>query len=314
LGLVSGDQGDLAASQRFYEQALEICRKIEARSSEAFTLLGLGDIYSDQDIYSEAVTYYEQALLIGRATGDRRQEHLALKELANCALALGDYATARSQYEESLACFREIGDRQSECGALNRLSLLYHRLEKHDEARTYGQAALTIAQEIGDRWMESSSLTKLGDALAGLGEADAASECYRKAVTLWREQGRPDLALESVAGLAQIALDRADLTQAQAHAEELIAEFDDPTFPNAGMAVEFLTCYRILRAVQDARAEGILNTIYDQTQASAAKISDEAMRRSYLENVPAHRKIINEWNELQRSQPEDSSSQATLVD
>ncbi|HMN31418.1 MAG TPA: hypothetical protein PKE45_24920, partial [Caldilineaceae bacterium] len=101
-----------------------------------------------------------------------------------------------------------------------------------EAARVHSQAALDIAQAIGDRWLESSSLTKLGHALAGLGQPDAAGVCYQQAITCWREQGRPDLALESVAGLARIALDRADLSQAKAYAEELVAEFEDATFPN----------------------------------------------------------------------------------
>lgn len=296
LGLLCRDQGDHAASRTYYEQALAICRQTEARSSEAFALLGIGDVYKDQDAFDSAATYYEGALLIARVIGDRRQEHLALKELANIALNLGDYATARAQYEEALACFRTIGDRQSESSTLNRLGLLCYQASDAEAARTYSQAALSIAQEIGDRWLESSSLTKLGHALAALGQTAAATEGYQKAVSLWREQGRPDLALESVAGLARIALDRADLATAKTYAEELVAEFDDTTFPNHGMAEEFLTCYRVLRALQDARADEVLGTIYNQVQASAARIGNEQMQRSFLENVPAHQAIINEWH------------------
>lgn len=157
------------------------------------------------------------------------------------------------------------------------------------------QRATMTLREIA-RWLESSSLTKLGHALAALGQTAAATERYQKAVNLWREQGRPDLALESVAGLARIALDRADLATAKTYAEELVAEFDDTTFPNHGMAEEFLTCYRVLRALQDARADEVLGTIYNQVQASAARIGNEQMQRSFLENVPAHQAIINEWH------------------
>jgi tetratricopeptide (TPR) repeat protein len=258
-------------------------------------LLGIGDIYKDQEAFVNATAYYEQALLILRAIGDRREEHLALKELGNIALEQGDYDHARANYEQALTCFRQIGDRQSESSTLNRLGLLYHNLGDEEAALAYSQEALAIAQEIGDRWLESSSLTKLGHAFAGLGQPEAASECYQKAVSLWREQGRPDLALESVAGLARIALSRGDLPQAQAYAEEMMVQFDDDTFPNDGMAEEYLTCYRVLHAGHDARAAEVLSTVYNQLQATAAKIEDEAMRRSYLENVPAHQEIVSEW-------------------
>jgi predicted ATPase len=295
LGLLCRDQGDHAASLAYYRQSLEICRQTGARNAEGLALLGIGDVYKDQEAFVNAASYYEQALLILRAIGDRREEHLALKELGNIALELGDYTSARAQYEEALACFRQIGDRQSESSTLNRLGLLYHQMGEEEAARANSQAALSIAQEIGDRWLESSSLTKLGHALAGLGDPDAASECYQKAVVLWRAQGRPDLALESVAGLARIALSRGDLPQAQTYAEEMLVQFDDQAFSNDGMAEEYLACYRVLRAAQDAQADELLRTVYTQLQASAAQIDDEAMRHSYLENVPAHRAIIGEW-------------------
>jgi hypothetical protein len=102
-----------------------------------------------------------------------------------------------------------------------------------------------------------------------------------------------------VAGLARIALSRGDLPQAQAYAEEMIAQFDDGAFPNDGMAEEHLTCYRVLHASQDARAAEMLRTVYNQLQATAAKIGNEAMRRSYLENVPAHQEIVSEWRAIE---------------
>lgn len=314
LGLLGRDQGDLTASRTYYEQALAISQQTGARASEALALLGIGDVYKDQDAFTSAATHYEQALLIFRAIGDRREEHLTLKELANTALYQGDFERARVHYTEALACFREIGDRQSESSTLNRLGLLYHQIGDEEAARMNSQMALTIAQEIGDRWLESSSLTKLGHALAGLEQLDAASTCYQQAVDLWREQGRPDLALESVAGLARIALQRGDLRQAQAHAEELILEFEDDTFTNDGMAEEFLTCYRVLHANQDGRAAGILRTIYHQIQASASRIADERLRHSFWENVPAHREILREWQALSSALDRDRGDEETVAE
>ncbi len=57
----------------------------------------------------------------------------------------------------------------------------------------------------------------------------------------------------------------------------------------------YLTCCRILRANQDPRAQTVLNTAHRLLQEQAAKISDEELRRSFVENVAAHREIISEW-------------------
>jgi len=302
LGLLCRDQGNADESRGFYARALAVCQRIGARTAEALALLGMGDVYKDQDAYSEAAMQYEQALHIFRATGDRREEHLALKELANVALYVGQFDQARRQYEETLVAFREIGDRQSECGTLNRMGLLYHQLGEAEAARANSQAALEIAREIGDRWLEASSLTKLGHGQAGLGQTDAAADSYRQGIALWRELGRPDLALESVAGLARMALDRGDLSGAMAYAEEMIAEFENDSFSNDGMAEEFLTCYRVLRAADDPRAGAILQDIHSRIETAATRIDDEEMRRSYLEGVPANREIVREFQAMRQTE------------
>ena len=59
----------------------------------------------------------------------------------------------------------------------------------------------------------------------------------------------------------------------------------------------YLTCYRVLKAGRDPRAQEVLGTAYRQLQERAAKITDEAIRRSFLENVAAHREIVWEWTE-----------------
>lgn len=251
---------------------------------------------------------------IFREIGDRRFEHLALKEVANIARDLGDYSTAYSHYEQALTCFREIGDRQSEGDTLNQLALLAHKAGDDEALHNYSQKALTIAQEIGDPWLKSEALTYSGHALARLEQLEIAAERYQRAIGLWREQNRPDLALEPLAGLARIALHQRDPSLAQAHVEEIIAELEDDTFPNTGMAEEHLTCYRVLQANHDPRAVEILRAVHDQLQVQAHKIRDEAMRNSYLENVPVHREIVNEWQAMQHLEPDDMPDDATAVE
>ena len=56
----------------------------------------------------------------------------------------------------------------------------------------------------------------------------------------------------------------------------------------------YLTCFRVLDASEDLRAGEILDTAYQLLQARLANIDDENLRRSYLENVPHHREIMQE--------------------
>ena len=65
----------------------------------------------------------------------------------------------------------------------------------------------------------------------------------------------------------------------------------------------YLTCYQVLQAVDDPRAEEILETAYEMLQERAAKIEDESLQRSFLENVPINREIIAEYeSQMQESE------------
>lgn len=59
----------------------------------------------------------------------------------------------------------------------------------------------------------------------------------------------------------------------------------------------YLTCYRVLEANGDPRAPEVLAMAHAKLQERAARITDKVMRRSYLENVAAHREIVQSSTE-----------------
>ncbi|MDH4138506.1 MAG: tetratricopeptide repeat protein, partial [Anaerolineae bacterium] len=193
------------------------------------------------------------------------------------------------------------------------LGLLSHYLGDNEAAHEYSQQALFIAQELGNRYIQGYALTNLGHALVGLGRLDEAAHAYQQALALRRELGQHHLAMEPLAGLARVSLAQGNLSQAQAQVEEVLGHLETHT-PSTGPSATsghglegtdepfrvYLTCYRVLRANQDPRAQAILNTGYSLLQEQATKISDEELRRSFLENVAAHREIVEEMRTLKR--------------
>jgi hypothetical protein len=101
--------------------------------------------------------------------------------------------------------------------------------------------------------------------------------------------------MEPLAGLARVCLAQGDLTQAQAHVEEILSYLESHGLDDAEEPFRvYLTCYRFLDANQDPRAQETLSTAYNLLQEQASRIEDEEMRRLLLENVPAHREILSE--------------------
>jgi hypothetical protein len=55
----------------------------------------------------------------------------------------------------------------------------------------------------------------------------------------------------------------------------------------------------VLDAAGDPRAREVLEKGYAELQERAEKITDEALRRSFLENVPWNRELVKLWEEQQ---------------
>jgi citrate synthase len=111
---------------------------------------------------------------------------------------------------------------------------------------------------------------------------------------------QPHLVTDPLAGLARVAMAQGDLAQAQAHIEEIVAHLESGSLDGTDEPFRiYLTCHRVLRANGDPRAEALLDTARRLLQEDAAKIGDEGLRRSFLENVAAHRQILAAWKEAQ---------------
>jgi hypothetical protein len=54
----------------------------------------------------------------------------------------------------------------------------------------------------------------------------------------------------------------------------------------------YLTCYRVLRAAGDARADAVLAAGHAFLQERATQFVDETRRSGYLGNLPAHRDLL----------------------
>jgi len=261
-----------------------------------YVSFALFNISRDLGDYDEARRHAEEALQTTRERGERQYEGWAVSYLGIMSHRLGDYGRARDYYAQALRIQREVGNRRGEGVALARLALLAHHLTDDGSARDYAQQAYLVGQDAGDRVVQGLASLHLGHALAGLGHLDEAAEAYREVVALRRELGQDHLNYEPLSGLARVSLMSGHLPEAQAHVEEILGYLETEGLDKAQEPVHiYLTCYHVLRASDDPRAEDMLEEGYQFLQERAAKISDEGERRSYLENVAAHRELGSEY-------------------
>lgn len=293
LGIVYYFLGQLDHARDSLENSLSLARARNDLHRQTSCLTNLVGIYHALGDYAQAKRCCEDALEIARMIGDRAKEITIVNNLGNMYHALGNLQQARIHLEESLKLSQLFNNRLGESMAANNLSLVLHDLGYSDQAQMYAKRAVDIDREIGDRRGEGYSLTAMALALEGTEAFEAAAAAHEAALKLRKEIGQDSYAIDNLAGLASIALQQNELETAVAHTDDVLNWIDRNGVAGIEYPIRvYLTCAAVLeRSGQHQRRQAILNAAKDLLQNQAARISDEAARRDFLENVPLHKEL-----------------------
>lgn len=300
LGVAAMESGKMETAVAYYNRALPLYEHIEDRQGESTVLNNLGNLYQAIGDSVAAQASWERAQRIYGEIGDREGNGRILINLSAISVNWGDYEVARQYSEQALFICREINVRFGECFALLNLGLIYHYQQNDVSAEIYSRQALHLAEAMGVPPLQGNALMVLGHALLGQKNSEGASEAYHKAIAIWQMMGQQALVLEIEAGLARVAMAQNRLEQAMAYVEKILA------FVEAGHSLDgteqpfriYLTCYQLLAAEYDPRAEDVVQKAYQLLQERANKIGDVGRQRSFLQNVPFHREIVAQYGEL----------------
>ena len=148
-----------------------------------------------------------------------------------------------------------------------------------------------------DRWAQGAALRLMGQAALVLGDAVAAARDFEASRELFASMRMPHLAIEAIAGLADLALAAGDLAAALGHVNAILAMLAAGTSLDGTeepMRVH-LCCHRVLAANGDPRARPVLEQAYQDLSLRALRISDAQRRESFLMAVPHHRELVEAW-------------------
>jgi tetratricopeptide (TPR) repeat protein len=222
-------------------------------------------------------------------------------------------------FERALQYRREHGYRRGIAMALANLGLVKYYLGESSVCLDYAYEAVNLIEKVAARPNKARILSYLGHIQLGLGELDQATESYQRALSLRRELGQSNLALEPLAGLVEAFWRSGDLPQAYSYVESIfsylearsksdplevvLAGLDDPV-------QVYLSCYHVLSAKQSSAVERapmipeneVLDVAIQLLKRRSAEIEDEQQRALFIENVPAHREI----HEISRSRLESN--------
>ena len=186
-GEVEQRAGDLEASSRTLELAVELWRKTGDRKGEAEALRLWGFTSIHRGHLDEAEQAISEALEISRVLGDRRGEAWALQNLAWAAFSRGDNDLAEERLTVAAKLFQEIGDFGGQGWATGLLAYVWFFKGRLEDAGRIAEASIDWTREMGDRWAYGMMINLLAGVRMWQGRTRESLELSRTAHQLFTE-------------------------------------------------------------------------------------------------------------------------------
>jgi tetratricopeptide (TPR) repeat protein/serine/threonine protein kinase len=184
FGRVEIRRGDAQGSLEPLNRALTLAIQLDNDDAKANLLHATGVAYKNLRKREDALRYYEQALDLRRRIGDKRGIAVTLGERAQVQLDMGNGEVALTSYLEALTLQREIGDRRGQGTTLINLGQFYTARAQYDQALKLFKDSLQIQRDVGNKNSEALCLNNIGNVLLAKGEYTDALLYFERAIEL----------------------------------------------------------------------------------------------------------------------------------
>ena len=302
LGLLARMRDGMSVAREYMKQSLELQRGLgnQAGVADALNELALQSLDFAQQRY-----YQEQSLEIARAIGDRNRQSRSFNNLALTYWGLGLYTRAREYIEQAVQMGRDTFSRSRLVTFLESLGRIYFDLEDYLRAQQAYEEGMVLARSMGDIYAESLHLYGMAQVKLAGGALTAARDFFARALDIQEKRHIMVALFSSQAGLALACLELGDWELANTHVLAAIKSLNA-----IGGRGEFLPQevwwirYQVLRAAPEGAgatrsvsdmAWEALQQAHTVMMEGIATLTDEGLRRNYLNKVRVNREIIAEW-------------------
>jgi predicted ATPase/DNA-binding SARP family transcriptional activator len=281
-------------------------QQAETNLREALTIqLTLGNIAEQQAIwmywgglchntadYVTAHAYLEKALALLPQVDNRETEGGIYTFLGAVESGLGNYGAALNFYERALSITKILGEDAQESNILALMASVHRKSGKLAQAETLALHAISLARQFENGEGLNFGRLHLGYVLLDEGHPDKVLPLL--ATTLPDLAGDPALLVETTAVLVEAHRQLGQLQEARILAESIISKLlVDTMYTSTEEPFNvYLNIYRTLHEIGDVRADILLHMAKQQLRSLTAKIEDVEAQRRFLEDVPAHRELL----------------------
>jgi tetratricopeptide (TPR) repeat protein len=293
LGRQASRQGSLSKTIHFYEQALQISHLLGDVAEEAEVLGSLGVELTNQGNLVGSLASLKEALAKFRRLNIPESEQWILGQLGYSSIRLGDYATAGKHLTDALAIATQLKDTFWQAWVKLRLGWMWNERGEADKAFTFITEAFQIVEQLQQIPLKARVLYDWGNVLVSQANWANAELKFQSAYDIWHEREQTENAMLALAGLAYVAYQQEMPTTAAVHAEQLWQTLQEsPSWAERANLKLYWMLGMVWQGLGDNRFEIVREKAQTLLRERGEKIPDEAARQMFLQNVPAHRAIM----------------------
>ncbi|SFT86952.1 Predicted ATPase [Geodermatophilus amargosae] len=206
-------RGHLQEGRRWLQEALTACPSA-APPLRGAALEALGHIAVKQGDIAAAESSYAQALALARTSASTPATAAATGGLAVVALWTGAHERATQLSRQSIALWRQTDNASGLASALNAAGLVEIQRGRHRDAIVLLEEGLAVSKAAGDQGLTAAHLNKLGWCSLEDGHLDQAARSFGDALARFARLGEQWLAADCLDGLARVSLAQGRPTRA----------------------------------------------------------------------------------------------------
>lgn len=291
--------GDPEAAARTSALALTCAEELGDDLVLARSLTNISNFYTETGDIACAAQLLDRQLAINRRTGNLEDEVVGLSNLGYTYILLGMPERAISALLRCIDMAQAIGHRSYRVNTQLNLALAHLRHSDPPSALRELEQCMPEFKVMNDAFCQAVGQTYAALAKEQVGKVYEALADFEQAAASLRKIGRLGYAHDAGAGAARCLLTFNNLEAAQRYTVPLWDYLQRQD--RSGMEFPMLayeTCANVYTTVGEAPlARRIIDAGYRELMARAGKISLPEWRRSFLEQVPEHRRIQKRWQE-----------------
>jgi len=185
IGNIYHNLGKPDEALEYYQQALEINKKLGYEQEIAHNLSNIGTVYNELGKHEEALKFQEEALEINRKIEDEPGIANSLNNIGVVYNDSGKTKEALKFYQEALEINKKMGYEEGIANVINNIGLTYSKLREINLALNYYQEALKINRKIGYKEGIATNLGNIGLVYITLGQSKEALKYYQEALEVF---------------------------------------------------------------------------------------------------------------------------------